>query len=81
MKKGKNSVSSGARETTTIAIFDLPVLTENINEWIEDFERMGGIIVREYSKSDKPHFLGEVTIGGEYFGYFGFVVWSRMARI
>ena len=49
MKTEKNSVSSGARETTTIAIFDLPVLTENINEWIEDFERMGGIIVREYS--------------------------------
>jgi hypothetical protein len=77
MKTEKNSVSSGARETTTIAIFDLPVLTENINEWIEDFERMGGIIVREYSKSDKPHFLGKVTIGGEYFGYFGFVVWSK----
>ena len=76
-KKIKNLVSDEAAGTATVAIVNLPVLTENINEWIEDFERMGGIIVREYSKSDKPHFLGKVTIGGEYFGYFGFVVWSK----
>ena len=76
-KKIKNLVSDEAAGTATVAIVNLPVLTENINEWIEDFNRMGEGIVCEYRKSDKPHFLGKVIIGGKDFGHFGFVVWSK----
>ena len=76
-RREANHPSNGASEAATIAIVNLPILTENVDEWIEDFNRVGEYIIREYIKSDKPHFLGEVTIGGENSGYFGFVVWSE----